>query len=104
MYAGEVLLSPEVISSIGNVCEFAPAADGHALLLSVHATAAPDGGSRTAALHSNMAPNVKAVKQKAGQELMALHAQGQLQAVKVVFHPDCCQVSAASHDKHVYYI
>jgi hypothetical protein len=86
--AGDVLLSPEVLSSIGSVCQVAQAPDGHALLLSVTSTAAANASSHTDAPHSHLAPNAISARLRASQELLALPPPLQLKAVQVMLHLD----------------
>lgn len=87
-HTGEVLLSPEVVASVGSNCQMAPAPEGHALLLGVSGGTPSHSRAHTPSPRSNMgtdakSTNAKAVKQKAGQELMALPSKLQLQAVQV---------------------
>lgn len=82
--AGDVLLSPEVLSDVGSMCQVAAASDGHALLLSIPGSAPTDASSNTAEARHGRAADAKVAKQRAGHELMALPAQLQLQAVQVI--------------------
>ena len=87
--AGDVLLTPEVMSAVGSRCEVAAAPDGHALLLGMPGPVSVDASIDTAGVrHGVEATDVKTAKQKAGHELMALPAQLQLQAVQVIVHLD----------------
>jgi hypothetical protein len=95
--AGDVLLTPEVMSDIGSRCEVAAAPDGHALLLSMPGPVSGAASIDTAAArHGREATDVKTAKQKACHELMALPAQLQLQAVQVIVCLDWHRLPAAN--------
>ena len=93
--AEEVLLSPEVVTAVGDACRLQPAADGHALLLGMAeptpASAAtsptaitPNAPTPSAAGGSKPSPAVRREgKEKAGRELVALPPPLQLRAVQV---------------------